>query len=169
VKRTDYGILGDEFWGTRTIADDVEVTVELLGIRSNHDLWGWNAKGKPPAGEIVWKTWQTSGIDTALERWNELKSKQPDDYDFSPWQLTLAGLRLQQRGRFEEALRVYELALAAGPKDPALLQSRIAEIHAVQGDRDAAIAGYRKVLALEKNNPEAIEMLRRLDRATRLR
>jgi polyisoprenoid-binding protein YceI len=164
VKRTDYGILGDTFWGNRTIANDVEVTIELLGIRSNHDLWGWNAK-KPSAGEVVWKVWQASGLDAALDRWNELREKQPDDYDFSPWQLTLLGLRLQQRGRFGEALRVYELALAAAPKDPALLQSRIAEIHAVQGDRDAAIAGYRRVLALDKDDPEAIEMLRRLERS----
>ena len=163
IKRTDFGILGDTFWG-KAIGEDVEVAVELLGIRSNHDLWGWNSEDKKSAGEVVWKTWQSSGLQAALERWEELRQKQPNDYDFGPWQLTLVGLRLQQRGRFAEALRLYEVALSAGPKDTTLVQSRIAEIHAVQGDREKAIAGYRKVLEKDHDNAEAIEMLRRLER-----
>jgi len=73
------------------------------------------------------------------------------------------GLRLHQRGLFADALRFYELALADGPKDQELLLSRIAEIHVVQGDREAATAGYRKVLSLNPGNAEAIEMLRRLE------
>ncbi len=162
LKRTDFGILADTFWG-KAIGEDVEVAIEMLGIRSNHDLWGWNAKDKKPGGEVVWKTWQSSGLDAALARWNELREKEPNDYDFGPWQLTLVGLRLQQRSRFAEALRVYELALSARPTDPTLLLSRIAEIREVEGDREKAIAGYRKVLELNPNSAEAIEMLRRLE------
>ena len=37
LKRTDFGILADSFWG-KAIADDVEISIDLLGIRSNHDL-----------------------------------------------------------------------------------------------------------------------------------
>src|SRR5262249_42020367 len=95
LKRSDFGILGDTFWG-KAIGEDVEVVVELLGLRSNHDLWGWNSNGKKPAGEAVWKTWQTSGLDAALDRWTELQKRSPNDYDFSPWQLTLVGLRVHQ-------------------------------------------------------------------------
>lgn len=163
VKRSDFGILADQFWG-KAIGDEVEVSIELLGIRPNHDKWGFGgSKEKPPAGEIVWKAWQAEGLDAALSGWAQLKQTQPNDYDFSARQLSIVGLRLQQRGLFGQALRVYELALATGPKDPSLLESRIAEIHAVQGDRAAAIAGYRKVLAQHPDDAEAIEMLRRLE------
>jgi polyisoprenoid-binding protein YceI len=164
VKRTDFGILGDKFWGSSsTIAEDVEISVELLGIRSNHDLWGWKTKEKPAAGELAWKTWQEKGLDAALAQYAELKQKQPEQYDFSSWQLTLLGLRLQQRGLFADALRVYEQALAENPEDPNLLWSRVGEIHAGKGDFSGAAAFYRKVLSRNPGSAEAIEMLRRLE------
>jgi polyisoprenoid-binding protein YceI len=163
VRRTDFGILGDEFWGKKVLAEDVEVTIELLAIRPNHDLWGFDSREKPSVGEVVWKTYQENGIDAALERYAELKNKQPNDYNFAASQLALVGSRLFQRRRLKEALRVYELALAAGPKEPAGSYCKIGEVHAALGERDAAIAAYRKALELSKGSAEAIEMLRRLE------
>ena len=162
VKRTDFGILGDEFWGNKTLADDVEVSIDVLCTRWNHDKWTFDSKEKPSVGEVLWKTFEESGIDAALGRYSELKQKQPNDYNFAASQLALVGNRLFQRRRLKEALRVYELALAAGPKEPASIECKIGEVHAALGERDAAIAAYRKALELNKGIVEAIEMLRRL-------
>jgi polyisoprenoid-binding protein YceI len=164
LKRKDFDILGDKFWGEKVIGDDVDVDIDLLAIRSNHDLWGYQAKEKPSAGAEVWKAWQSSGTDAALAKWSELKTSQPNDYDFAPFGLTVVGLRLQQRGRLADAMRFYETALAAGPKDPTTLIARMAEIKAAQGDREGAIAGYKKLLEANPNSAEAMEMLRRLER-----
>jgi polyisoprenoid-binding protein YceI len=163
VKRTDFGILGDEFWGKKTLADDVEITIDVLGTRSNFDKWGFDSKEKPSIGEVVWKTCEESGIDAAVARYRELKDKQPNDYNFAPSQLAIVGNRLFQRRRLREALSIYELALASGPKEQVVLRCRIGEVHAALGERDAAIASYRKALELNKDNAEALEMLRRLD------
>lgn len=163
VKRTDFGILGDEFWGNKALADDVEIFIDVLGTRSNHDRWSFDSRGKPSIGEVVWKTYEESGINSAVNKYAELKQKQPNDYNFAPSQIALVGHRLFQRRRLPEALRVYELALAAGPKEPAGFHCKIGEVHAAQGHREAAIASYRKSLELNKDNAEAIEMLRRLD------
>jgi polyisoprenoid-binding protein YceI len=163
VKRTYFGILGDAFWGNKALADDVEISIDLLGTRSNHDKWSFDSKEKPSIGEVIWKTYEAGGIGQALGKYAELKQNQPNDYNFAPSQIAIVGHRLLQRRRLPEALRVYELGLAAGPREPAGFHCRIGEVHAAQGDREAAIASYRKALELNKDNAEPIEMLRRLD------
>jgi polyisoprenoid-binding protein YceI len=164
IRRSDFGISGGDFWGKKVLADDVEVSIDLLALRSNHDLWGFDSKEKPSAGEVLWKTYEASGIDAALARYRELKDKQPDDYNFAASQLAIAGHRLFQRRRLKEALAVYELALASGPKDPGAILRKIGEVRAAQGERDASIAAYRQALDLNKDSVEAIEMLRRLEK-----
>jgi polyisoprenoid-binding protein YceI len=163
VKRTDFGILGDEFWGNKALADDVEISIDVLGTRSNHDRWSFDSKEKPSIGEAIWKTYEAGGIDQALGKYAELMTKQPNAYNFAPSQIAIVGHRLLQRRRLPEALRVYELGLAAGPSEPAGFHCKIGEVHAAQGDREAAIESYRKALELNKNSAEAIEMLRHLD------
>lgn len=163
IRRSDFGVLGNDFWGKKVLAEDVEMTIELLAIRPNHDLWGFDLNDRPSIGEVMWKTFEGSGIEAALAKYRELKEKQPNDYNFSASQLAIVGHRLFQRRRLPEALSVYELAIASGPKDPSTIACKIGEVHAAMGERGAAVAAYRKVLDVNKDNAEAIEMLRRLD------
>ena len=57
--------------------------------------------------------------------------------------------------------RVEEVPAAEFPKE-AVLQARIGETNAALGNREAALAAYRKALELAPLNPEAMEMVRRL-------
>lgn len=52
------------------------------------------------------------------------------------------------------------------PKE-AVLQARVGETSAALGNREAALAAYRKALELAPLNPEAMEMVRRLDTPAR--
>jgi len=163
VKRTDFGILGNEFWGARTLSDEVEVEIAILGNRFNFEKWSWDSRAKPSIGEVLSKTVETAGAPAAVAQYRELKEKSGNDYNFSADQLGLLGNRLLQRRRFPEAMEIFRLLAAEAPKE-AVAQARIGEVYAAMGDREAALAAYRKALELAPRNAEAIEMVRRLER-----
>jgi Flp pilus assembly protein TadD len=56
-----------------------------------------------------------------------------------------------------------KLAAEVAPAETTI-QARLGETSAALGDRPRALAFYRKALELSPDNPEAIEMLRRLER-----
>ena len=162
LKRTDYGINGSEFWGNKTLSDEVDIEVNILGNRFNFDKWSFDSHEKPSVGAAMWEALAAKGVEGALSRYKELKEKSPNDYNFEADQVALVGNRLLQHRLLREALEVFRLAAAESPKE-AVLHARIGETCAAMGDRGAALAAYRKALELAPQNPEAIEMVRRLE------
>jgi polyisoprenoid-binding protein YceI len=162
LKRTDFGINGNEFWGSRTLSEEVDVEINILGNRFNFDKWSFDSKEKPSIGQAMSEALAAKGVEGALARYRELKEKSPNDYNFETDQVALVASRLLQHRRLREALQVYRLAAAEWPKDP-VLHARVGETCAAMGDRAAALAAYRKALELAPQNPEAIEMVRRLE------
>jgi polyisoprenoid-binding protein YceI len=162
LKRTDFGILGDKFWGEKALSDEVEVEIAILGNRFNFDKWSFDSRQKPSVGEAMWQALAEKGVEAAVARYRELKEKSTNDYNFATDQVALVASRLLQHRRLKEALEVYRLAAAESPKET-VLQARIGEANAALGDRDAALAAYRRALELAPQNPEAMEMIRRLE------
>jgi tetratricopeptide (TPR) repeat protein len=163
LKRSDFGILGDKFWGEKALSDEVEVEIAILGNRFNFDKWSFDSRQKPSVGEAMSQALAAGGAEAAVERYRELKEKSPNGYNFEADQVALVASRLLQHRRLREALEIYRLAATEFPKE-AVLQARIGETSAALGDRAAALAAYRKALELAPLNPEAMEMLRRLDK-----
>jgi polyisoprenoid-binding protein YceI len=162
IKRTDFGIDGGEFWGRKALSDEVEVEINILGNRFNFDKFGFDSHGKPSVGKEMWEVLAGKGVDAAVARYRELKEKSPNDFNFDADQVSIVGNRLLQHRRLREALQVFRLAAAESPKEP-VLQARVGETCAALGDREGALAAYRKALELAPENPEAIEMVRRLE------
>jgi polyisoprenoid-binding protein YceI len=162
LKRTDYEILGNEFWGEKTLSDEVEVEIAILGNRFNFDKWGFDSRQKPSVGEAMSAALAAKGVEAAVARYRELKAMSASDYNFGIDQVAIVGNRLLQHRRLREALEIFRLAAAEAPKE-AVLQARIGETSAALGDREAALTAYRKALELAPKNPEAMEMVRRLE------
>ena len=165
LKRSDYGITGGEFWGQKALSDEVKIEIAILGNRFNFDKWSFDSRGKPSIGGEIWNVLTTGGAEAAVARYRELKQKSPDDYNFAVDQVTLVGNRLLQHRQLKEALAIFRLAAEEAPKETSV-QARLGETCAAMGNREGAVAAYRKALELAPDNPEAIEMLPRLEKAS---
>jgi CubicO group peptidase (beta-lactamase class C family) len=108
------------------------------------------------------KTLATGDAHQAIARYRELKTKSPQTFDFSEPELNRLGYTLLQRGRVTDAIDVFLLNVEAYPKSWNVYDS-LGEAYAVHGDRDLAIANYKKSLELNPQNSSGAEALKRLE------
>lgn len=161
LTRHDFNLLGNDFWGDKTIANEVKVTIEILGSRPNYERWTLDSKEKPSIGEVALQTLDTAGAAAAAQKIRELKRDKPNDYNFGPGQLAIAINRLMQKRRIADALELLNAGRELYPED-AGYWARSGEAYATLGDREQAIRMYEKAQALFPGGSESIEMLRRL-------
>ncbi|PYQ28096.1 MAG: serine hydrolase [Acidobacteria bacterium] len=100
--------------------------------------------------------------DGALARVRELKAKSPDVYDFSEPEINRLGYTLLQRGRVTDAVDVFRLNVEEHPESANVYDS-LGEAYAAHGDRELAIANYKKSLELNPKNTNAADALKRLE------
>lgn len=95
-----------------------------------------------------------------VNTYKELKARYPAER-FTERLLNAMGYELLRGGRVDEAIAVFELNVAEYPSAWNPYDS-LGEAYMVKGDREKAIANYRKSLALNPNNENAARMLERL-------
>jgi CubicO group peptidase (beta-lactamase class C family) len=110
----------------------------------------------------VLETTGKEGVARAIAEYRDLKATKPDEYDFRESELNTVGYTLLARGRVTDAIDIFKLnvemfANAGNPYDS------LAEAYMIHGDRDLAIANYRKALELDPKNTNAVEQLKKLE------
>ncbi len=160
IRRGDFGIDGPEFWG-KSLSNEVEIEIDLLGNRPNYDRWSFQSKDKPSIGEVLVKTVESNGGAAAAAQFRELRAQKPDEYNFASNQLGTVILRLMQHRKIGDALALLAVAVEAYPEE-AGFHARMGEAYATLGDKARAIAAYEKAQALNPAGTEARELLRRL-------
>ena len=162
IKRKDFNILGNDFWGDKTLSDEVEIELDILGNRFNYDRWTYAVRdGKPSIGELLQKTVEAGGGAAAAKELRTLKAEKPDDYNFGAAQLGIVINRLIQRGKYEDALELLNAARYMYPEEPGFL-ARSGEAYAALGNRAEAVRMYERAQVLSPFGTESMEMLRRL-------
>ena len=106
----------------------------------------------------------SGGIDAAVKQYHELKSTQPDAYDFDEAEVNSLGYQLLGNKNFKDAIRVFQLNVEAYPQSGNAYDS-LAEAYMDNGDKGLAIANYQKSLQLDPSNSNAVEMLKKLNSA----
>jgi CubicO group peptidase (beta-lactamase class C family) len=114
-----------------------------------------------PVARALGRTITTSGIEPAIAQYRELKTNQPQAYDFSEAQLNTLGYRLMQQGKLKEAIRVLQLNVEVYPQSGNVYDS-LGEAYMRNGDKQLAIENYEKSLKLDPANANAVEMLKKL-------
>ncbi|HEX5727220.1 MAG TPA: YceI family protein [Longimicrobiaceae bacterium] len=167
LNRKDFGVVGNNFWNqtidltSLAVADEVEVTLSIQARVMNMERITWDARAKPSIGEVLDAAVQAQGVEAALRRYRELRSTQPEAYNFAAGELNKLGYRLVQRGRPADAVRIFALVAQEHPDDWNAHDS-LGEAYAHAGDRERALRAYERALALNPYAPSALEMLRRL-------
>jgi len=107
-------------------------------------------------------TIDSSGIDQAEKQYRELKAAQPATYNFDEDELNALGYQLIRTNRLKDAIRIFQLNVAAYPQSGNVYDS-LAEAYMDNGDKHQAIANYQKSLALNPKNGGAVVMLHKLN------
>ena len=111
--------------------------------------------------EALSRTLSAHGMAAAVKQCYELKSTQSDACDFSEDELNTLGNQLIAARKFQEAIRIFELNVAAYPQSSNVYDS-LAEAYMDSGEKQLAIRNYEKSLALDPGNKNAAERLVKL-------
>jgi hypothetical protein len=103
------------------------------------------------------------GADSVVAAYGRLRQRfyGRSTYDFGERSLSLVARRLQGEGRHADARRILELNVEQFPNS-ASLHYELGLAYEQAGDRDRAIASYRRALAIQPGLPPVVERLRAL-------
>jgi CubicO group peptidase (beta-lactamase class C family) len=104
----------------------------------------------------------TRGADAAVAQYRELKRTNAQDYDFTEGPLNRLGYMLLEKSRNADAIAIFKLNVEEHPKSGNVYDS-LAEAYAKDGQKQQAIANYRKSLELDPKNQNAASRLKELE------
>jgi glyoxylase-like metal-dependent hydrolase (beta-lactamase superfamily II) len=131
------------------------------------DFWIDLAAAKPgarraPVIDALVGVLKDKDAEAAVLIYRELKQGREEEYDFSEPQLNVLGYWLLQKGRAEDAVRIFQLNVEVFPGAWNTYDS-LAEGYMTLGKKDLAIAFYKKSLELNPQNDNAREKLKTLE------
>jgi asparagine N-glycosylation enzyme membrane subunit Stt3 len=113
--------------------------------------------------KVFSKTLEAKGLDAAVAEYRDMRAKGFGEVYASEGDLNGLGYRLLNQKKIKEAIEVFKLNVEAYPKSANVYDS-LGEAYMLDGQKEAAIAAYRKSLELDPKNANAAEMLQKLER-----
>lgn len=117
-----------------------------------------------PADGLFAKLLREKGLDAALARVRELKAKEPAAWSFEEAHFNAAGYRLLAEKRPADAVRVFTLGTELFPENGNPWDS-LGEALLATGEKEKAIAAYRRSVELDPKNRNGAEALEKLTKA----
>ena len=102
------------------------------------------------------------GATAAIAQYRELKRTNPNGYDFGERALNQLGSAIVGKGRNADATAIFKFNIEEFPSRRRLTRG-LAEAYAQDGQKQQAIANYRKSLELDGKNQNAIDKLKELE------
>jgi pimeloyl-ACP methyl ester carboxylesterase len=106
------------------------------------------------------RTIKSQGVPAAVNHYRQMRKRYPTEY-FHEGSLNRLGYQQLSAHRVEDAIALFKLNVEMYPQSFNVYDS-LGEAYMVHGDRSFAIKNYRKSLALNPRNTNAVEMLKRL-------
>jgi CubicO group peptidase (beta-lactamase class C family) len=119
---------------------------------------------KKSLARTIGETLIDSDVKTAIEKYNDLKTKYSDDYDFNEWALNQLGYQLLGINRVADAIEIFKLNIEEYP-DAFNPYDSLGEGYMIAGDKDLAIKYYKKSLELNPENENAVMMIERMNQS----
>lgn len=102
------------------------------------------------------------GVDAAIAQYRELKTSNPNGYDFGEAGLNQLGSRLYRANRLSDATAIFKLNVEQFPKSAGVYDS-LADAYAKDGQKQLALENYRKSLELDPKNQHAVDQIKQLE------
>ena len=106
---------------------------------------------------------EEEGVDAAIRRYRELRNTATLDgtYDFGVWEMNELARELQRDGRVADEASILELNEEFHPRDASIPRD-LGLVYEQLGEREKAIAAYRRALGLNPDDSRSLEHLRSL-------
>lgn len=134
--------------------------LEQSHIENIHAFWRRLQKS---AAAALMEALGGSGLDSARKAYQAMKSDDMDVYYFDEGELNRAGYRLLGENRIEAAILLFRINVETFPQSFNVYDS-LGEAYMADGQREPAIANYKKSLEINPRNDNAREMLKRLEK-----
>ena len=99
----------------------------------------------------------------AAEGYKKIKSEKPNNVVVSETRLNDLGYSLLQQKKVAEAITVFKVNVDLYPQSANVYDS-LAEAYMTNGEKQLAIANYKKSVELNPENTNAVGMLKKLER-----
>jgi CubicO group peptidase (beta-lactamase class C family) len=109
---------------------------------------------RPSIADVLMKTMMEKDVATTARQYRDYKASQGSLYDFAEGELNSLGYQLLQMGKATEAIEIFELNVEEYPKSSNTYDS-LGEAYMIHGDKELAIANYKKSLELNPGNGNA--------------
>jgi len=113
---------------------------------------------KRSIAETIANTIAEKNVAAAVQQYRELKTAKPKEYDFSEPELNTLGYQLLGQGKTQDAIEIFKLNVEAYPEGFNTYDS-LGDAYKRNGDKDLAIANYKKSLELNPKNLIGAEAL----------
>jgi CubicO group peptidase (beta-lactamase class C family) len=100
-------------------------------------------------------------VQTAIEKYEDLKKNHGGEYNFNEIQINIVGYNLLQAGRINDAIEIFKLNVKAFPESFNVYDS-LAEAYMNSGEKELAILNYQKSLLINPENENGKKMLEKL-------
>lgn len=114
----------------------------------------------PSVQRVLERAIKDKGVAAAISLYRQMRRRYPAEY-FRERTLNILGYQQLRAQRTQEAIALFKLNVEMYPAGYNTYDS-LADAYMVQGDREAAIKNYRKSLALNPDNTNAVSKLKRL-------
>jgi amidohydrolase family protein len=147
TKKINAVVLGGKLY-SRGSLDKMLAQVETLASRKS-------------IAELLRKTIDSQGIESAIKQYHALRSSQPTTYDFGEGELNDLGYELLHDQKVKQAVEILKLNAEMYPNSFNAHDS-LGEVFLADGQKGPAIQNYQKSLELNPKNTNASEMLKKL-------
>jgi len=114
---------------------------------------------KRSIAEVLLKTIVDKDVPTATRQYRELKTgAKTSEYDFGETELNILGYQLLQMKKLADAIEIFKLNVEIYPQASNPYDS-LGEAYMLHGDKELAIASYKRSLELNPKNTNAVSKL----------
>jgi CubicO group peptidase (beta-lactamase class C family) len=117
---------------------------------------------KQSIAETLYKTAVEKNVASAVAEYRKLKAGNSPAYDFSENELNTLGYQLLGMKRTKDAIEIFKLNVEMFPNSSNPYDS-LGETYLADGQKELALANYKKAAELDPKNSNAIQIVRQLE------